>query len=189
MKRKLMVLLVTCGVMLLPVFSAQAVPVIYTSYGDYLAAIGTPRVENFEDTTLQPGLTVVTSVGYIANGVWNDRLTPGGDTTTWYQTGGFTAWGGFFDLFNPGGPGTGILITADGQVIGQIDNSYAGQFWGFTLEGLPFNSVLMSAGNQSGVAETYFSVDLEYKATPEPATLMLFGIGLLGLAGVRRFKK
>lgn len=189
MKKKFTLFLVTLAMVLVPAFATQAAPVIYNDYLAFQAAFGIPNitVENFEDNILQPGLTVATTNGYIAGGLWNDVIN-GSQTTTWSQAGGFSAWGGFFNLA-PNGAGTGISIWADGVKIGEIDRNATGQFWGFAFDPLTtFSSVLLTEGTQASGIETYYSVDMSYVRVPEPATMILFGLGLLGL-GIARRKK
>lgn len=192
MKRKSTLILVTLAMVLVPLFVVNAAPIIYSSYGDFLAAFpGRVVTENFEDTTLQPGLGIIDtySGAIIEDGVYKSIVNDAqGWSTTWTLEGNFLAWGGFWDLANPGGQGTSIKITAGGLVIGEIPNTFNGDFWGFSLEGVPFANVLMTEGSTSGSQETYWSVDLHFVRVPEPATMILLGLGLIGLGVARRRK-
>jgi len=170
--------------------SAQAL--IYTSSTDFINAF-TPlpgiTVENFEDPVLEPGLSIDSDWGgYTTNGQYFDRI---GGTSDWQtdftHSGGFYGFGGFWDLYNPGGPGTSIDVYADGNYVGNIASSYAGQFWGFDLGGTKFNTVTFAEGPNSANYETYVSVDIMY-AVPEPGTMLLLGVGLIGFAAVGRKK-
>lgn len=190
MKRKFTLFLVTLAMVLVPAFAAQAIT-IYNSLGSFEAAFPQGEVENFQNAVLEPGLGVIDTnpTAIIESGVYKSIVNDtNGWSTTWTMAGGFTAWGGFWDLAFPGGAGTSIKITAGGLVIGEIPNTYAGQFWGFSLEGTPFASVLMTEGSTAGSQETYWSVDLHYARVPEPATMLLLGLGLLGISLARRRK-
>ncbi len=160
-------------------------------------------VENFEDQILNPGLTITSgwgggtyngvtySGGSIVDGAWFDQVGSS-SSTTFAHTAGFRAFGGFFNLAEPGGPGSNIAVTAidfnnNSTYIGEIANTYVGGFWGFALDDKSkFEKVVFSKGTGTGV-ETYFSVDLRY-AVPEPTTMVLFGLGLIGIAGIGRKK-
>jgi hypothetical protein len=194
--RKIMMLMVTLAMVLSLAVAAQATT-IYTNYGSFLAAFPGPTVENFEDTILQPGLTITdTNPGaVIADGVYKSLVNSFyGYTTTFTNSSNFCAFGGWFDL-TPGGAGTGIKITVvdTGEVIGEVPRTYAGEFWGFST-GTPFSSVMFSQGSDPlGSQETYWAVDLAYKTCPVPLppSALLMGSGLLGLVGLgwRRSRK
>jgi hypothetical protein len=174
---------------------AQAQVTYYTDQAAFLAALGGSAVtEDFNDATLVPGLTYVSTVGSIGGGVFNDQLAEGAQTTTFSFGGSVNAFGGFFDL-TPGGQGVGIAITtAPGATLAtQIDRNYAGGFFGFISHD-SFSSVLLTAGNQANGVETYNLNDLTFgtaAGVPEPAAwgMMIGGFGLAGAAMRRRVTK
>ena len=142
---------------------AGAATTIYTSRTAWESAVGAYQEEFFDDAILNPGVSVVSSVGYITDGVWWDRLAPPYEntTTTWQFTPAIYAYGGNWDLAGPGGLGTSVAVSINGVSVGQILNTYSGQFWGF-VSTEPFSSVLLKSGSTPGSAETYEMDNMVY---------------------------
>ena len=126
-------------------------------------------LEDFNDASLNPGLSVVSTYpGYIdsGKGVWWDRLVySDGDatTTTWEFAQPIYAFGGTWNLADPGGPGSNIEVLINGSwlTIGVIDNCYENVFWGFVTD-LSFTKVRLRGYNKEGGCETYELDDLVY---------------------------
>jgi hypothetical protein len=174
----------------------HAATTVYTDKAAWESAFSTVATEDFSDTVLNAELSVVSDAGEVTGGVWHDRVVPGGDSTTFSFATAIFGFGGDWDLAGPGGMGTGITVTlsllAGGTEVltTEIPRSIAGSFWGFVTD-VAFTDVVLTAGTQSGVAETHTLDNLVYSsspvsAVPVPAAVWLFGSGLLGLLGVRR---
>ena len=166
--------------------AASAATIVYNSGPAFDSAAGSTLVEDFDDATLLPGVTVTTTTGSVSGGLFQDRLVPGA-STTFNFTSAQSAFGGIFDL-SPGGAGLGLSFTlgflgGGTEIVSQqLANSCTGCFFGFSSTN-PFTSVTLNSGTQGGVAETFNLNNLQIAAAvPEPATwaLMLIGFGFVG---------
>ncbi len=141
-------------------------------------------IEDFNDATLVPGLTITTDAGTLANSQFEDRVTrSGGEMTLFTFASPIKAFGGFFNL-TPGGVAQLLRFSIDGVDVGTQTASVSGfQFFGFSST-TAFSSVKIVAGTGSGNAETYHLDNLRFAAAavPEPATwaMMILGFGLIG---------
>lgn len=172
---------------------AQASTTTYTSYVAWLNAISvTPVNENFEDTTFEPGfsITEIGGAGTIHDGVYEnivDKDVPRYQVMNYAP--GMSAFGGFFDLVNPGGAGTSIdlYINDTSTFVMNIPNTANGGFYGFVSD-TSFTGARLQDGGGSGVQETYYGIDVSLAPTPapEPVSMLLLVPGLLGLIGLRK---
>lgn len=154
----------------------------------------TAVIENFEDANLIPGLSIteVNGPGLIQLGYYQNIVDAAINRYQVFNySGKMNGFGGWFDLFNPGGPGSSIDVYVGNDYVGNIPNTYKGEFWGF-FSTVPFAAVTFVEGPgdpQVYVQETYQIVDLAICPVPVPATLLLFASGVLGLVGLSLRRK
>ena len=187
-------------------FSSNVSAVTITVYSNdqpgWSSAVGGAFLtEDFNDSILNPGLTVTTSSGFIdAGGFWNDHVVNGGSSTTWNFATPIMGFGGNWDL-SPGGAGQGILFFSVHLTSGsfvtvptEIPDTFTGQFFGFTID-QPFDQVAYYGGTQMGIAETYHLDNLVYaplaigngNGVPDAgSTIMMLGGAVSALASLRR---
>ncbi|GAB5467593.1 MAG: hypothetical protein Kilf2KO_06230 [Rhodospirillales bacterium] len=168
----------------------------FDNRNDFQSGLTNIVVENFGNGQVNAPFSVTSTVGEVENGMWSDRLTPGGNTTLWTFDSPTNAFGGFWDLAGPAGPGTGIALTVTlfqggSQLLStELSRFLQGDFFGVILDE-SFTSMLLTAGTQPGRAETYKLDNLTIGTlapVPLPASVFLLGggIGGLMLVGWRR---
>jgi len=206
MTRKFVLIMAALALLVTGTAVANATTFVVTSidefnyYNQYVYGTGPAIIENFNNSQINtPGLSIaafgvdqgVFQLGYYQNVA--DDATNSYQVVTYAP--GLNGFGGWFDLFNPGGPGSSINVyvgtdPTTGTFVGTIANTFAGEFWGFFSD-TPFASVTLGdAGLIVGAQETYQIVDMALcTVVPLPPSAFLLGSGLLGLVGLRFRRK
>jgi hypothetical protein len=164
----------------------------YGDYFDFIDRFGTVEITTF-NAPIAPPVSVASPNGVLSGGKWNDLINDDDGPTIWSFASAINGFGGFFDLFFPGGPGTGITVTlglvgGGTEVLDDIPDTIAGTFWGFTSD-TAFTSVSFSEG--SGCCfETYTLDNLTIGAFPAPSPVPLpasFGLLAIAVGGIAAF--
>jgi hypothetical protein len=184
--------------MLVSAAQVSAAPIIYTDEGLWNSATWSrshlASTEVFDDQILQPWLTIDSDQPGVITNQWTSVV----DSTDTIKMDTFKfswpkifAWCATLNLADPGDEGEGINIFSDiggvDTLVGTLPRTYK-DFWGFLVpQGQGYITYVRfeGAGDPLGVQETYNLDDLSIAADPipEPASLLLFGTGLVGAAG------
>ena len=162
----------------------------FFSEADFTAAVGSTIVEDWEDTTLLPGLAITSDVGFISGGKYVDGIdTNGGHSPTRVTT--TFALKGFGGVLNTG-PGLGfdarVFFVGGGSQVFQltVPPNQTGLFIGLTSD-VPINAFEEFSGIGEGL-QLYTAENLILAPVPLPGTLPLIGSALAAL-GLRRRKR
>jgi hypothetical protein len=145
-------------------------------------------VEDFNDTIV-PDLSINGANSVISGGVLNDFATPL-DYTDYTFAKPIFAFGANWNL-GPQAPGSGLDLYVGDTLVGSINSSYGGGFFGFVSKGASVSTVTVAMGTQNDIGEHYTVDNVRYAApVPEPETyaMLVAGVGILG-AFVRRRKQ
>jgi hypothetical protein len=112
---------------------------------------------------------------------------------TFTYNGPINAWGAYFTGLEPDIPGIVHVVFNDGtsQDISVPDGSIGGGvgFWGFVSTGSPISSITLQELDVGSIRDIWGIDDVVSAQVPEPAGMLLLGLGLAGLAAVRKFRR
>lgn len=181
---------------------------VYTSYADqtsFLSAVTNAKIDNWGGafqklSNAQIKAISAGSIGYTSTGFDNHNLIYGGGM----------CWGcngsGYMDLTSTNvGTADGVYgfstqltvdngynayVTFGDDTILSLTNLTSNSFFGLTssslIKNVEFAHAIGQKSNDGSVGFKQVTVAAEDAAVPEPATIVLFGLGLFGLVATRR---